>query len=144
MRYTSLVTLPSALSMKHWNSSGVCPVETSSSRANHDRVFSRNKPERIQKFRAAYEEAGFIVLDEEITMDFGGRHVLASHFPYDGDSHGADRYVANRPVDTCLPLLHGHVHTSWAKRGREFNVGVDVTDFKLVHEDQILEWLDSL
>src|SRR3954447_21806554 len=34
---------------------------------NHDRVFSGDK--RADKFRAAYQAAGFTILDEQITLD---------------------------------------------------------------------------
>ena len=74
-----------------------------------------------------------------------GRRVLVSHFPYRGDSKdGPDRYRTNRPLDRGLPILHGHVHTEFAERGRQFNVGVDVRDYAPVAEDTIVAWLATL
>lgn len=71
-------------------------------------------------------------------------HVSFSHFPFAGDSHDADRYTELRPDDLGQPVVHGHVHTEWAENGRQMNVGVDVRDFKPVHEDEIIDWVRSL
>jgi calcineurin-like phosphoesterase family protein len=117
---------------------------------NHDRVSSHsNKPAYREKFRDIYAAAGFETLDEVVTFQIGGRPVLASHYPYAGDSHeldrfNADRYAKQRPVDTGLPLIHGHVHNEWRYRGREFNVGVDVNGFQLVPESEIAAWVATL
>lgn len=116
---------------------------------NHDRVSSSNKPAYRAKFIDVYGAAGFTVMDEVMAFEIGGRPVLASHYPYAGDSHDLDRYDRDRyadvrPEDTGLPLLHGHVHNEWQYRGREFNVGVDVNGFQLVTEAEIEQWLVSL
>jgi calcineurin-like phosphoesterase family protein len=78
-----------------------------------------------------------------------GRSVLLSHYPYVGDSRNGgaegreseDRYGWLRPVDTGLPLIHGHVHGRWRTLGRMFNVGVDVNDFTPVSEAELHAWL---
>jgi calcineurin-like phosphoesterase family protein len=116
---------------------------------NHDRVSSRNKLAYRVKAAPAYEAAGFTIMNEIETFVIGGRNVLASHYPYAGNSHDfardyVDRYTTQRPADTGLPLIHGHVHTEWQYRGREFNVGVDVNNFQLVTEDEIAAWVRSL
>lgn len=68
-----------------------------------------------------------------------------SHYPYDGDSHGEDRYAFLRAQEFGKrPIIHGHVHTEWQIRGNQFNVGVDVNDFKPVHEDELVAWVKSL
>jgi calcineurin-like phosphoesterase family protein len=68
-----------------------------------------------------------------------------SHYPYDGDSHGEDRYAHLRSSGyQNRPIIHGHVHTEWQIRGNQFNVGVDVNDFKPVHEDVLTDWVRSL
>jgi calcineurin-like phosphoesterase family protein len=73
-----------------------------------------------------------------------GRRVLLSHYPYVGDSQPErDRHRHLRPVDTGLPLVHGHVHTRWRENGRMLNVGVDVNRFKPVAESEVAEWLAS-
>lgn len=67
-----------------------------------------------------------------------------SHYPYDGDSHGEDRAAWLRVEDRGDPIIHGHVHTEWRVRGRQFNVGVDVNDFTPVSEDELAEWIKEL
>ncbi len=69
---------------------------------------------------------------------------LFSHYPYDGDSHGEDRYAHLRAEDRGLPIIHGHVHTEWRIKGRQFNVGVDVNDFKPVSDVELADWVKSL
>lgn len=60
-----------------------------------------------------------------------GRKVLLSHFPYDGDSHGADRHTQARLRDLGDVVVHGHVHDEFRVRrsavggGVQVNVGVD-------------------
>lgn len=75
-------------------------------------------------------------------VQFGGRSVSVSHYPWSGDSHGEDRYTELRPVEHTYPglLIHGHVHTQWQTNGRQFNVGVDVNGFKPVSEHLVAEW----
>lgn len=67
-----------------------------------------------------------------------------SHFPYDGDSHGEDRYVDLRPARSERPLIHGHVHGEWRIKGNQFNVGVDVNNFMPVSEEELADWVRSL
>lgn len=117
---------------------------------NHDRVWSKEKPARQERFLPMYEEAGFQILSEQFVIDLdldldlaGEVAVLLSHLPSEGDSHGEDRYSEMRP-ETDLPILCGHVHDEWATKGRNFNVGVDVHDFRPVHLDEVLAWIDSL
>lgn len=74
----------------------------------------------------------------------GKYFVSMSHYPYEGDSHGDNRYGWLRPDESLSPLVHGHVHNSWQTKGSQFNVGVDVNDFKPVSEDQLEAWITSL
>jgi calcineurin-like phosphoesterase family protein len=113
---------------------------------NHDRPFLERTRERRRRFRAAYEAAGFRVLDELVVADRIGRHdVLLSHYPYEGDSiAGEERHKNLRAVDEGLPIVHGHVHERWHIDGRQINVGVDVNDFTPVSEEQVAEWLDAI
>lgn len=57
----------------------------------------------------------------------GDQRFLLSHFPYDGDHTGVDRHSQWRLRDEGMYLVHGHVHNEWLLRGRQFNVGVDLT-----------------
>jgi len=64
-----------------------------------------------------------------------GRKVLLSHFPYDGDSHGADRHTQARLRDLGDVIVHGHVHDEFKVRRSavsgavQINVGVDRWDY---------------
>lgn len=113
---------------------------------NHDRIASFYEGgQQRERFRRVYESAGWEIMPEELEHEIQGRTVLVSHFPYAGDSHSDhDRYLANRPIDRGLPIIHGHVHTEFAERGRQFNVGVDVRDYRPVNEDRIATWLQQL
>ena len=112
---------------------------------NHDRVSNAHRGGKdIEKFRSQYEDAGWTILPEIVHTSIGGHDVVLSHYPYVGDSHGADRHGRLRPIDEGLPLIHGHVHQEWAVRGRQFNSGVDVHDFAPVPVSDIITWLDAL
>jgi calcineurin-like phosphoesterase family protein len=103
---------------------------------NHDRCW----PGHGAKARSAtqmYRDAGFVTICATHEIDLGGRSVRLDHFPYEGDSHDADRYVEWRPEDDGRWLLHGHVHTTWRQNGRMINVGVDVWDLAPVAEDVV-------
>lgn len=114
---------------------------------NHDRVSSVfDKGKSIERFAALYEQYGWTILPEVIGRVLAGRKILLSHYPYDGDSRPdrPDRHASVRPKDEGLPIVHGHVHTDFAVRGRQFNVGVDVRDFRPVHRSEIEAWLETL
>src|SRR5690606_30258283 len=92
---------------------------------NHDRCWTGDRAlragapadleRRLAAARDRYLAAGFAeIRDSPVETVVGGRPVVLSHFPYEGDSHGEDRHVEHRPV-----------HASWRQRGRQVNVGVD-------------------
>lgn len=115
---------------------------------NHDRVSSLESQARQERFRPMYEEAGFIILPETISININGVNALASHYPYRGDSgtHREDRHVHLRPVDSGLPLIHGHTHQSTATgdNPRQYHVGVDAHDFYPVSIVEIERWVLTL
>jgi calcineurin-like phosphoesterase family protein len=112
---------------------------------NHDRPMNEKTGPRRAAAIPQYEAAGFeVVTDTWIRENIGGHDVLVSHFPYQGDSHGPDRYAAVRAVDEGLPIIHGHVHQEFLARHRQYNVGVDVHDFYPVPEQTVIDWLDTL
>jgi calcineurin-like phosphoesterase family protein len=111
---------------------------------NHDRIFSGEKEKQRVRFLPEYKKVFTGIMAESLRMVLGGSEVMVSHFPYVGDSHGADRHADKRPKDEGLPIIHGHVHDEWAENGRMFNAGVDVRDFRPVHEDVVVDWLKSL
>lgn len=105
---------------------------------NHDRGFSgRHKVEPGAHQR--YLDAGFVEIHDEASVAIGGQLVVLSHFPYDGDSHGPDRYVDHRPVDRGGWVVHGHVHREWRQRGRQINVGVDAWAGRPVALEEVAE-----
>lgn len=114
---------------------------------NHDRVSSVEKESRRLNAAARYEDAGFIILPEVVAILVDGVKVLASHYPYSGDSHDGDRYTHLRPVDEGGLLVHGHTHSKKAvdpdEFPRQFHVGVDSHDLKPVPASVIEAWVAS-
>ena len=106
---------------------------------NHDRCWDGHK-KGIAAATDRYLAAGFDeIWQGTVELDVGGTRVVACHFPYRGDSHDHDRYVANRPADQGAWLLHGHVHERWKVRERMINVGVDVWGYAPVAESTLAE-----
>lgn len=95
---------------------------------NHDRVASvyrgGTRPQRA-RWKISYCAAGLLIVQEQVAMEFGGTSFVLCHYPYAGDSQESDRYVAQRPPDHGLWLLHGHIHQKWRVNDRQINVGVD-------------------
>ncbi len=114
---------------------------------NHDRISSVfNGGKNRERFLPMYEDAGWTILPEVFRARLAGRGVQVSHFPYAGDSRSdrPDRHVDARPVDDGSPLIHGHVHSEFATRGRMFNVGVDVHNLAPTPVSEIVDWLGRL
>ena len=113
---------------------------------NHDRVSPATQSKRtIERFTPLYEEAGWNLLPEVITGSRAGGKVVASHYPYSGDTQGDDRHVAHRPVDHGLPLLHGHTHDREnGPTGHQFHVGVDAFAFAPIPMTLVDAWLEDL
>ncbi|MGR6088986.1 metallophosphoesterase [Brevibacterium sp. CSND-B09] len=67
---------------------------------------------------------------------------LMSHLPYlgGGDHKPEERHTEYRLSNQGMPLLCGHVHDAWRFNGNQFNVGVDVNDFRPVTSETVLEW----
>lgn len=113
---------------------------------NHDRVSPATQSKRaIERFRPLYEDAGWQILPKIVTGTRGGRRVLASHYPYSGDTQDEDRHSSHRPVDRGLPLLHGHTHDRTSgPDGHQFHVGVDAFDFAPIPMTLVDAWLEDL
>lgn len=110
---------------------------------NHDRCWSSQR-KGVAAATEAYLTAGFAEIWQGVVpLDIAGTSVLACHFPYRGDSHDEDRFVAHRPIDHGGWLLHGHVHERWRRLDRMINVGVDVWDFAPVSEPTIAELMSA-
>lgn len=95
--------------------------------------------------RHALELNGWEVLPEILDGTRHRRRLIASHYPYEGDSHGEDRHGDARPKDRGFPLLHGHTHDrTGGPHGHMFHVGVDGNNFTPVPMTEIDRWIDSL
>jgi calcineurin-like phosphoesterase family protein len=102
---------------------------------NHDPVWPGNR--RYHSHMRRWMEV-FNSIVPFARRRLGHKHeVLLSHFPYEGDHTGEDRFNQFRLRDECELLLHGHVHEAWKRRGRQFNVGVDVWDWTPVAQEEI-------
>lgn len=109
---------------------------------NHDRIFKGGKSKDQERFAEHYDKWFDEVHDSLVNYNFAGRDFNFSHFPYDGDSHGADRYQEHRLPDDGWPLIHGHTHKdsilSESYGGtQQIHVGVDAWNYTPVSEDQI-------
>lgn len=113
---------------------------------NHDRVSLATQSRRaIERFAPLYEEAGWEILPEIITGTRAGQRILASHYPYSGDTQGEDRHTSHRPVDRGLPRLHGHTHDhTGGPDGHQFHVGVDAFGLAPIPMTLIDAWLEDL
>jgi len=84
----------------------------------------------------------FASVQQTAVRKIAGQRVLLSHFPY-ADEHGDHtetlRYPEYRLPDTGRWLLHGHTHSSVARRGRQLHVGVDAHDMRPVP----LKWIEE-
>ncbi len=117
---------------------------------NHDKhsaAYERQQDKRERRAQV-YRDHGFEILPEIIDAEIGGYAVVLSHYPYRGtegaDTTGEERYASLRPVDTGLPLIHGHVHSLWRSRGRMLNVGIDANDLRPTSEAEVVSWVQSL
>jgi calcineurin-like phosphoesterase family protein len=113
---------------------------------HHDRVSPATQTKRaIERFAPLYEEAGWTILPEIVSGTRAGSRILASHYPYSGDTQGDDRLVEHRPVDHGIPLLHGPIHDHEnGPIGHQFHVGVDAFAFAPIPMTLVDAWLEDL
>lgn len=100
----------------------------------------------IERFLPMYEAAGWEILPEVIEGTRHGYRIIASHYPYAGDSQEQDRHTSHRPRwNDGIPLLHGHTHArDHGPNGHQFHVGVDAHDFAPIPFSVIDGWIQSL
>lgn len=113
---------------------------------NHDRVSLATQSKRaIERFTPLYEDAGWEILPEVIAGTRAGYRIVASHYPYSGDTQDEDRHSSHRPINRGLPLLHGHTHDrANGPVDYQFHVGVDAFDYAPIPMTLIDAWLDDL
>jgi len=113
---------------------------------NHDRVSPATQTNHaLERFTPLYAGAGWTILTEVVSGTRTGSRMLASHYPYSGDTQGDDRHVAHRPVDHGIPLLHGHTHDREnGPIGHQFHVGIDAFAFAPISMTLVDAWLENL
>jgi len=116
---------------------------------NHDRVSSATQSKRaIERVRPQYEQAGWTILPDVIEGTRHGYRLLASHYPYCGDTQDIDRHTTHRPRwDDGIPLLHGHGHTharNHGPDGHQFHVGIDAHGYAPIPFTIIDAWIQGL
>lgn len=113
---------------------------------NHDRVSPATQSKRaIERFTPIYVQAGWTLLPEIIQGTRRGRRLLASHYPYSGDTQDVERHSSHRPVDRGIPLLHGHTHErERGPLGYTFHVGLDAFDYAPIPIGLVDAWLADI
>jgi calcineurin-like phosphoesterase family protein len=125
---------------------------------NHDEfwVGARGGPDHLRNRAGRYRELGCdTVVPEGVVTGVrlpSGREVLLAHLPYEPDQRDAERehrLAPYRPADDGLPLICGHVHTTWRERfsavgSPMVNVGVDVRDYRPTAATDIDRILDGM
>jgi calcineurin-like phosphoesterase family protein len=109
---------------------------------NHDFCHPANKKGRngLAKWTEAYKSIGFEEVLLELILTVEQEKIRLHHMPYTGDHHDTEvRYAEHRPRSDGLKLLHGHVHTTWTKRGSMLNVGVDKHGFAPISLEKVKE-----
>lgn len=111
---------------------------------NHDRPFmvASKGAEKVAQWTQTYLDNGFKSVNGNGIVWGINTPLLMSHFPYDGDSHGDERYREARLPDNGIPLVHGHTHSSEvvtrSKCGTlQIHVGMDAWDFRPVSLDEV-------
>jgi len=117
---------------------------------NHDRIFAGEKERQRLKWDEKYHEWFDEVYDNytDLTLS-NGTKVNLSHFPYDGDSHGEERYREYRLNDNGTVLIHGHTHKneiiSRSNKGTlQIHVGQDAFDYTPVSEEQVVSLIEGV
>jgi len=109
---------------------------------NHDRIFG-NKRDR-DAFFAAYAEvftSGIYSFTRERLV---GRSFIQSHFPYWPNDRVVARHEAFRQINTGLPIVHGHTHsTDVHEWPGHFGVGWDAWR-RPVAQGELISWLETL
>ena len=136
---------------------------------NHDPMFPGNRDSH--KHQAKWIGTGkFDSIQAYARRKVNGREFLLSHFPYQGDHVGTERYTQYRLRDEGMWLVHGHTHQQyrlgedivrtlrplpflreqgddqdpWRWRNRQLHAGLDAWDLHPVCEDEVMKLMDSV
>lgn len=106
---------------------------------SHPMHSASRDPERMRDWYRAFESVDPIGMRKT-----SKRHIMLSHFPYDGpdgDHTPANRHTEWRPVDVGLWLLHGHTHREQQRvHERQIHVGFEAWG-RLVTEAEVLRMI---
>lgn len=113
---------------------------------NHDTCWPGLKKANVaQKMYAAH----FASIQPFARLGVNSVGLVLSHFPYNGDSRGEDRYSQWRLKDAGLPLVHGHTHGT--ERGSlsslgtpQVHVGLEAWDLMPVEAATVTKLVRSL
>lgn len=84
---------------------------------------------------------------KHLSVEIGGYKCFLRHRPVLPND---DRNLPEQTSRENLILMRydfvicGHVHNSWKTNGKNINVGVDVWDQKLIHIDELIEFIKGL
>ena len=113
---------------------------------NHDKCHPANKKNKNQDDSVKeYISYGFKEVHLELMQDIPGIGLVKlNHLPYNDPNFDDKRYSHLKPKPSGEKyLFHGHVHTTWKKRGNMINLGVDQWNYKPVSIQQIIEFLNE-
>lgn len=114
---------------------------------NHDKCFDyvNKKAGSLPQRRKLYYDAGFKeIINGQTTIQIDDKEVILCHFPYFEDHPGSEpRYKEHRPIDKGQWLIHGHIHQHRMKRGRQINVSCEVTNYRPISLEQIVQVMND-
>ena len=104
-------------------------------RGNHDGSATRMK------------DIGFTEVYDRLELTIAGQRVLLCHYPYlvtenlehiknRGEAY-VNKFIASRPKNEGLWLLHGHNHSTWKIHEKMINVSVENWDYTPVHISEV-------
>ena len=117
---------------------------------NHDIIFPGKKSKakyarNWDRYTKVYTDAGFIIENTQVNLNYGGRKFNLCHFPYTNLDPRWTDYLPIFHKDTWY--LHGHSHSPpefRLKRDKQlFDVGVDGNSFYPWDLDEIMEIINE-
>lgn len=96
------------------------------------------------KMHKRWERLGFAEFHYTTKITVGGIECNVSHFPYSDNNDSLNRKFDLQLKNDGLPLLCGHVHQEWKTKDNMINLGVDVWNYKPVHEDELVFLLKGI
>lgn len=110
---------------------------------NHDCCHPYNKKSKQISF-GNYKAIGWDDVKLQDQIEYQGKKIVLSHFPYRSEIHPDQRYDYLKPIDEGDILFHGHIHTMWKNNLSDngtpmINVGTCMWDYRPVSIDTLME-----